>query len=147
MLHENSADLLNCSGKAFERVWKTTISVEDDDLSCFVGSGVDHEIKFELCSLPWCISSSICYQFATSRMRSLPSPPPSPTLTKYARMLHELRTSEFMQHPSERHLATGCLYTDDVEGDGEVDDMEGGGYGGCASRVFGLEDLEIVWWI
>ena len=34
-------------GKAFERVWKTTTSVEDDDLSYFVSleSAVDHEIK------------------------------------------------------------------------------------------------------
>ena len=69
-------------GKAFERVWKTASSIEDDDLSYFVGlesSAVDHEIKALFTALvlyrrafaidlhPECDSSS-----------TLLSPPPSP---------------------------------------------------------------------
>ena len=123
-------------GKAFERVWKTTSSVEDDDLSYFVGlesTVVDHEIKALFTAL-------VLYRraFATEShpkcgpSSTLLSPPPSPTpktrSVKYGRMLLELRK------------ALGNRVFDDndadVDGGGEVG-MEGG-YG--ASRVLGLED-------
>ena len=85
-------------GKAFERVWKTTTSVEDDDLSYFVSleSAVDHEIKALFTAL-------VLYRRAFAidlhpecggPSSTLLSPPPSPTFkrsVKYARMLLDLR--------------------------------------------------------
>ena len=117
-------------GKAFERVWKRT-SVEDDDLSYFVGSesAVDHEIKALFTALvlyrrafvtdlhPECGPSS-----------TLLSPPPSPTPTrsvKYAQMLLELRKA-----------LGNRVFEDDTDVEGEVvDNMEGD-----VSCVLGLED-------
>jgi len=115
-------------GKAFERVWKTT-SVEDDDLSYFVGleeSTVDHEIKALFTAL-------VLYRraFATDLhpecgpSSTLLSPPPSPTLkrsVKYVQMLFELRKA-----------LGNRVFEDDTDVEGE------GGEDGD-SRVLGLED-------
>ena len=121
-------------GKAFERVWKTA-SVEDDDLSYFVGaeSAVDQEIKALFTVL-------VLYRrvFATDAhsecgpSSTLLSPPPSPlsrASVKHARMLLELRKA----------LGNRVFEDTDVESDGEEhEDMEGGYQ--LSSRTLGLED-------
>jgi hypothetical protein len=123
-------------GKAFERVWKTTTSVieEDDDL---VGleSAVDHD---EIRAL---FTALVLYRraFATDLhpecggpSSALLSPPPSPLTrsVKYAQMLFELRKA-----------LGNRVFEDNTDVEGEVDDMEGDGYGGSSpSRVLGLED-------
>ena len=88
-------------GKAFKRVWKTTISVEDDELLCFVGPAVDQddEIKALFTAL---VLYHRAFGTGTLDLRqpcddpssTLLSPPPSPTMkgsAKYAQMLLELR--------------------------------------------------------
>jgi len=120
-------------GKDFERVWKTA-SVEDEDLSHFVGSEstesvMDHEIKALFTALvlyrrvfaahthPECGPSS-----------TLLSPPPSPTpktSARHARMLLELRK------------ALGNRVFEDTDVEGEAEDMEDGYH---SSRALGLED-------
>ena len=124
-------------GKAFERAWKTTISVEDDELLYFVGleeettSSVDDdddEIKALFTAL-------VLYRLAFGAITDLQqqrcdpsstllSPPPSPSSrgsVKYARMLLELRK------------ALGNRVFEDVVG------VEGEGGDGCC-RALGLED-------
>lgn len=118
-------------GKAFERIWKTTI-IEADDLSYFVGPEstelvVDHEIKALFTALvlyrrvfaahvhPECGPSS-----------TLLSPPPSPTPktnVKQARMLLELRK------------ALGNRVFEDTDDEGEESE---GVY--RSLRALGLED-------
>ena len=129
-------------GKAFERVWKTTISVEDDELLCFVGPAVDQDDEIKAL-----FTALVLYRraFGTGTLdlrqpcddpsSTLLSPPPSPTMrgsAKYAQMLLELRKA-LGNRVFEDDDDTD---TDDVEDEAEDVDMDG--YG--SSHVLGLED-------
>jgi hypothetical protein len=122
-------------GKAFERVWKTTISVEDDELFSERAADQDDdddEIKALFTALVLyrrAFGANIGHPCDPSS--TLLSPPPSPTtkgrgVVKYAQMLHELRKA-----------LGNRVFEDDNTNDDVADDavdMEGVG------SVLGLED-------
>ena len=113
-------------GKAFERVWKTTITVEDDELFSYSSSSPavdddDDEIKALFTALVLyrrtfgtTIATDL-QQHPCDPSSTLLSPPPSLTMrgsVKYARMLLELRK------------ALGNRVFEDVEGD-HTNEVEG----------------------
>ena len=115
-------------GKALERVWKTA-SIEDDDLSYFVGLESD-EIKALFTALVLyrrVFAANLHAECGPSS--TLLSPPPSPTLrtsVRHAHMLLELRK------------ALGNNVFEDTGVEGEDENLEDG-YDD-SSRAFGLED-------
>jgi hypothetical protein len=121
-------------GKAFERVWKTTISVDDDELCSERAVDQDDGIKALFTALVLyrgAFGATIGLQHPCDPSSTLLSPPPSPTTkgrnVKYAQMLHELRKA----------LGNRVFEDDDDSDDDVADDtvdMEGVG------SVLGLED-------
>jgi len=133
-------------GKAFERVWKTTITVDDDELFSYFVAGLESSSSSDQDSdeIKALFTALVLYRraFGTTDLHpcdpssTLLSPPPSPTMrgsVKYTRMLLELRKA----------LGNRVFEDEDDDDDtdgveGESDDMEVGGY--VSSCVLGLED-------